>query len=178
MNLMFKYHFDNAYLADAGGATPTGQLKYQGWRLRVMNETYFDPDRTSSSSTSPIQLANVNIDYSLNHYFYLTGQTAFAYSGGNVGGYFSGLMGAGVQVPVYHNSPVAVFAEALGGAAGGAGLDIGDGALVEPLAGINYQVTSSWGLQVSAGRLIALKGDFNSTVLNAGVSYSFATLSN
>ncbi len=176
LTLLFKYHFDNAYLADNSSADAPSQWTYQGWRLRVMNETYFDPERSSSNSTEPMQLANVNIDYNLNSYFYVTGQTAFAYSGGNVGGYFSGLMGLGVQVPVYHDSPVAVFAEALGGAAGGAGLDIGDGALVEPLVGLNYQFTSSWGAQTSVGRLMSLQGGFGSTVLNAGISYRLSTL--
>jgi hypothetical protein len=109
MTLMFKYHFDKAYLADTGTTNAPSQLSYQGWRLRVMNETYFSPERTDSSNREPMQLANVNIDYSLNHYFYLTGQSAFAYSGGNVGGYFSGLMGAGVQVPVYHDSPCLLY---------------------------------------------------------------------
>ena len=176
LSLMFKYCFDNAYLADTEDFSVPSQLTYQSWRMRVMNETYFNPERTNSNSTSPMQLANVNIDYSLNHYFYLTGQSAFAYSGGNVGGYFSGLMGVGVQVPIYHN--IAVFAETLGGAAGGASLDIGDGALVEPLIGLNYQLSSSWGILTSVGRLVSLQGGFSSTVFNAGVSYSFSTLSN
>ncbi len=176
MSLMLKYRFDNAYLADADESSSTGQLAYQGWRLRILNETYFDPERTLNNN-DPIQLANVNVDYSLNHYFYLTGQGAFAYAGYNVGGYFSGMIGAGVQVPLYHNSPISAFAEALGGAAGGAGLDIGDGAMVEPLVGLNAQLNSSWGLQASVGRLISLQGSFGSTVLNAGVTYSFSTLS-
>ncbi|MCX7122391.1 MAG: hypothetical protein NTV32_01715 [Gammaproteobacteria bacterium] len=176
MSLILKYRFDNAYLADTGSSSVPSQLTYQGWRVRVLNETYFNPARTNSNS-SAIQLANVNLDYNLNHYFYLTGQSAFAYSGYQVGGYFSGMIGGGVQLPIYHNSPVAVFAEALGGAAGGAGLDIGDGAMLEPLVGLNDQVTSSWGLQASVGRLISVQGGFGSTVMNAGVSYSFSTLS-
>ena len=177
MSLMLKYRFDNAYLADTGSSSVPGQLTYQGWRVRILNETYFNPERTNTSNNNPIQLANVNIDYNLNHYFYLTGQSAFAYSGYDVGGYFSGMIGAGVQLPLYHDSPLSVFAEALGGAAGGAGLDIGDGAMAEPLIGLNYQVTSSWGLQASVGRLISLQGSFGSTVLNAGVTYRFSTLS-
>lgn len=161
-----KYYLEPTYA--------TNELStYKGWRVRLSNETYFQPQNDTGGVNQDMQLINVNIDYWMTRYWYLTGQTAFAYQGENTGGYFSGLVGPGFQFPI--SVPLSFFIEGLVGTAGGAGLDIAEGALVEPLIGINYQWTDAFGLQLSVGQLIATDGGFNSTVLNVGASYSFAT---
>lgn len=163
----FKYYIDPVYI-DA----PT-TVYYKGWRVRLSNLTYFDPENDNGGTNSDMQLMNLNLDYWLTHRFYLSGQVAFAYDGDSTGGYFSGLVGPGYQLPI--SQKISLYGEALTGTAGGAGLDISDGALVEPLAGINYQCNSNFGLQASVGQLMAVEGGFNSTVLNLGGTYSFAT---
>lgn len=162
INFLLKYYFrqENA---------STEFLKK--WRMRILNQTYLSPKNNAGGYNPTMQLLNVDFDYFIKKYFYATGQTAFAYSGRNTGGYFSGLLGAGLQSRNFSsNVPVSVFAELLGGTAGGAGLDISSGALVEPNAGINYAINKNFGLQLSAGQLIAVRGHFNSTVVSAGIT--------
>ena len=115
-----------------------------------------------------MQLLNVDFDYFIQKRWYATGQTAFAYSGKNTGGYFSGMLGAGGETPMFGNHFYG-FGELLVGTGGGAGLDIGEGALYEPVAGLGYAVTSTTSVQLSVGRLMAFIGRFNSTVMNAEV---------
>lgn len=172
--LVLKYYFENAEKSDIRGINIPDCLKYRKWRIRVFNETYFKPLSNYGSTNPDMQLINLNIDYFLNKNFYATGQASFAYKGEKTGGYFSGLLGPGLQFNIFRHTDI--FGELLFGTAGGAGLDIGNGALIKPLAGINYQINPYWAIQASVGRLKALKGDFNSTVLNLGLSLSFDTL--
>lgn len=134
------------------------------WRIRVFNQTYLKPRAADGNINPTMQLLSVGLDYFMRHYFYITGQTAFAYVGKQTGGYFSGMLGVGVQKGWF-------FSEILAGTAGGAGLDIHSGALFEPVIGVNYFLNKTLGLQISAGQLIAFQGRFNSTVINAGLNY-------
>lgn len=164
--LLFKYYFSNGTnIADKH------LLHLKAWRIRLMNQTYFKPRASSGVDNPTMQLLGFNVDYFISHYFYCTGQTAFAYEGKNTGGYFSGLFGVGAETPMIKQSHVNVFGELLAGTAGGAGLSIGDGALAEPVAGIAYNINHALAVQVSTGYLVALKGQFHSVTLNAGLSY-------
>lgn len=165
--LALKYYFANQLHLGS-------QTSLHGWRVRLSHETYFKPRAKTGATNPTMQLMNLNLDYWFNRYLYASGQTAFAYDGQHTGGYFSGLVGPGVQYPLMRH--VSVFAEALVGTAGGASLAIGNGAMWQMDAGMNYQFTPDIGAQVSVGRLNAFKGDFRSTVFNAGLSYRFSTL--
>jgi hypothetical protein len=165
VTLALQYYFKNPL-------NVTTNQTLDGLRLRLSNETYLSPKSKTGVTNPDMQLINLNIDYWLTHHWYITGQTAFAYKGKQTGGYFSGLIGPGFQWPLYKN--LSIYGEALIGTAGGAGLDIAEGALAEPVLGINYQITTDIGILASIGRLIALKGAFSSTTLNAGLSYRFA----
>lgn len=176
--LTFKYYFANAELSSLSHESIQQNLTYRDWRIRILNETYFKPRAKNGSTDPTMQLLNANFDYFLTQKIYLTGQASFAYKGKNtLGGYFSGFVGPGLQLPLIHK--LSAFGEMLFGTAGGAVLDIGTGALVKPLVGLNYQLNPYWGIQTSVGRIIAVKGGrFNSTILNVGLSCSFATLEN
>ncbi|MDF1761538.1 MAG: hypothetical protein P1U40_13480 [Coxiellaceae bacterium] len=174
--LLLKYYFDKANPAAHNTDTIDQPLTYQGWRVRLLNQTYFSPRNDQGGINPNMQLMGLDIDRWLNHYFYATGQTAFAYDGRATGGYFSGMIGVGTQFSISHSNRYSLFAEALVGTAGGAGLDIGSGALYEPVVGCNVQINNYWGIQASVGRLMAYSGKFHSTTLNVGLSYSFATL--
>ncbi|EKD70914.1 MAG: hypothetical protein ACD_46C00330G0001 [uncultured bacterium] len=177
MSLLFKYYFSNANFNYS--SNPTDYLRtsdhgnFEAWRIRLFNETYLKPRSNEGSINPTMQLINVNLDYFVQRYFYLTGQTAFAYKGQQTGGYFTGMLGLGGETPILFDNHVSLFAEMLVGTGGGAGLDIGDGALINPLVGINYKVNDAVGLQASVGRLIALKGQFQSTNFNLGLTYKF-----
>ncbi len=171
--LLLKYYFNKANLAHS--APPTDNtLTYQGWRIRLLNQTYFRPRNDLGGTNRTMQLIGLNIDHWLNRYFYATGQSSYAYSGQSSGGYFTGMLGIGSQLPI--SRYVSLFIEALAGAAGGGGLDVAGGAVYEPIGGINIQCSPSWNIQLSAGQIMAFSGKLHSTTLNAGIGYSFATL--
>lgn len=155
------------------GFQPGTRSSYHGWRIRLANQTYFNPKAANGNTNPTMQLLHLSVDYWLSSLWYITGQTAFAYHGQNTGGYFSGMIGPGWQWPSTYR--LGIYIEGLVGTAGGAGLDIGSGALGEALVGLNYQLSSAINAQASVGRLVALNGGFNSTVMDVGLGYRFAT---
>ncbi|PIZ05212.1 MAG: hypothetical protein COY58_00205 [Gammaproteobacteria bacterium CG_4_10_14_0_8_um_filter_38_16] len=165
-NLLLKYYFDKNQSTDRF-------LKQ--WRIRILNQTYLNPRVNSGENNPNMQLLGIDIDYLIKKHYYATGQTAFAYSGRKTGGYFSGMLGIGVESSVVSSHfPVSIFSEILVGTAGGAGLDISSGALYEPVIGLNEAINAVVALQVSAGRLIAVRGHFNSTTINVGLTFLWA----
>ena len=174
-SLLLKYYFDQAQ-PDADNQDDTGPLSYQGWRLRLGNQTYFSPRNTRGATNPTMQLIDVHFDRRLYKHLYATGQMAFAYVGEATGGYFSGMLGLGTQWAITSSKRLSIFGEGLVGTAGGAGLDIGSGALYEPVIGLDYALNKTWSLQTSVGRLMAFSGKFQSTVLNVGLGLRFATL--
>lgn len=158
--LLLKYYFPNE-------ESP----HWQAWQIRLFNQTYLKPRAESGEINPAMQLLGFNVDYFMTHYFYVTGQTAFAYIGRDTGGYFSGMLGIGGETPIISKTKFNLFSEILAGTAGGAGLSIGEGALIEPVAGLQYQLDDALGLQAALGYLVAMKGQFRSPTISAGISY-------
>ena len=178
VSVLVKYYLSDAVLAPTSkGLHEYIQAKRQSylapWRIRLLNQTYFKPYSSVGTTNPTMELLGADFDYFVSRYFYFTGQTAFAYVGRKTGGYFSGLLGFGAKTPLFLQKKINLFAEILAGTAGGAGLDIGQGALYEPVLGVDYRITDAWGLQASVGRLMAFQGKFRSTTLNGGISYRF-----
>ncbi len=193
--LDLKYYFDlgslsqslSPSLSQSNNLSPdlfnnTGSFNH--FRFRLGNQTYLHPERENSSSeadsdtdsdTNPdINLLGIKIDFFCQKYLYLTGQTAFAYTG-NAAGYFSGLVGLGLQSPAYHH--VYLYSELLGGAAGGAGLDIGSGKMLEPLLGLGVQINPAWGIYGSWGKTFSPNNQLKTSTIDLGFSYALSTLS-
>jgi len=172
--LQLKYNFD---IAKPGNdqTQNVSNFNFQNWRIRFGNQLYIKPQHDNGEPNNNINLIALKIDRFVLPYLYLTGQTAFAYSG-NAAGYFSGMLGAGYQTKTYHH--VSLFTELLLGTAGGAGLDIHDGALGQVGAGAMYQFNPQFGIYAEVSKLFAFKGSFHPAVIDAGVSYSFSLLGN
>ena len=64
----------------------------------------------------------------------------------------------------------------MGGVAGGAGVDTGEGILVRPTAGFNYHINDDFSLNIAAGQTITPYGNVNSTNLNVGFTYNLSLL--
>ena len=154
------------------------------FRIRLGNQLYTQATQTAGTNTNTnininsgssekdqrINLLNLRLDYFINPLVYLTGQTAFAYTG-HAAGYFSGMMGLGLQTPLFSKTPNLYFyTELLAGAAGGAGLDIGSGLLIEPLIGINYQLSPYWGIYSDIGETISPQHTFRTPTISLGFS--------
>lgn len=88
-------------------------------------------------------------------WLYLTGQAHSAYGGG-AGGYIAGLVGVGVQAPIW--GPLHAGAEALIGAGGGGGVATRGGAIQHPNAYVGVKLGRSLALRVGAGQVRALRG--------------------
>ncbi|MBI5447157.1 MAG: hypothetical protein HY939_00320 [Gammaproteobacteria bacterium] len=170
--LQIKHDFDLA--------TPGQSLKQalccfdtQVWRLRFGNQLYFHPQHVNNLPDDNINLLALKIDRFLQPHWYISGQTAFAYSG-NAAGYFSGMLGGGYQTP--HYAQMSLFLEGLLGTAGGANLAIQDGALAQLGLGIHYQASTQLGLYTQLSDLVAFKGGLNTLTLDLGLSYNFDLL--
>lgn len=179
VSVLAKYYIPNAVLGANNGDDELSNLqaiKLIPWRIRLLNQTYLNPRAVSGVINPTMQLLGFDLDYFVLPGIYLTGQADFAYVGLYTGGYFSGLLGAGIVSPPVIDPHWHLFAELLGGTAGGAGLDIGQGALMAPVAGISYQVNPAFSVDVAVSRLMAVQGQFSSTVINAGIGYRFSSI--
>jgi len=186
--LDLKYYFDLGSVSQSLSNNLSGKLSpdlfnanlstttaLKHFRFRLGNQTYLHPQRDSSSSSNPdINLLDVKIDFFCQKFIYLTGQSAFAYTG-DAAGYFSGLVGLGLQSPAYHH--VYIYSELLGGAAGGAGLAIGSGKMIEPLIGLGVQINPAWGIYGSFGQTFSPNNQLKTKTIDIGFSYALSTLS-
>ncbi len=172
-SLVFKV----AYVTDSGtygGPKPlvySDPVRINGWRWRASHQTYLSAARKAAAGPSePIQLLGAKADMMLTDHFYFTGQALGAYSG-NAGGYAVGLIGPGWESAPYGRARFS--AELLIGAGGGGGIAVGGGAIVQPMAGMTYDVTENLSAQLMGGRVKALEGDLNSGIVDFALVYRF-----
>ena len=141
--------------------------------MRLGHQTYLKPTKTSRLNAEKINLVSVKLDSYVKSNVYLSGQMAFAYSG-HVAGYFAGLLGVGINQPIKQDASLSVVGELLVGAAGGAGLDLGQGFIVAPNVGLTYQVNDYASMYGLAGKTLSTKGKFSSWTVEAGLKYQFS----
>ncbi len=168
-----------------GGATVPASslagLDMRGMRVRVVQQTYIkgSPDWRCCFANLNVQNMGVQLDFmsgsnadSLR--WFATGQ-GIAAVGGQAGAYMTGLWGLGAQ----KNWSPRFFteAEALVGAAGGGGLAVGGGLLVQANASVGYRFNKSLAGMVTVGYAAAPRGAFRAKVVGASLSYDFSTFS-
>jgi hypothetical protein len=149
-------------------------IKTQGIRLYTENQTYLKVAKTHSSPLN-LQMIALKLGYTINKRFYFVGETSFAYEGKS-GGYAHGVFGLGITSNRFIKERFSIFAEALGGVAGGAGVDTGEGVMVKGIAGLNFHVNDNLSFHTSAGRIRLPLGSVNSTNINIGFSYGLSIL--
>lgn len=150
------------------------QIKAHGIGVGIQNQTYFSVAK-DDNTTIDLQMIGLKIFYDINHHLYFIGETSFAYEGKS-GGYAHGIFGLGLKTNPFLNKKISGFIELMGGVAGGAGVDTGEGILVRPTAGFNYHLNDDFTLNVAAGQTITPYGNVNSTNLNIGFTYNFSIL--
>ncbi len=155
---------------DAPAGTPREPVAHTV-RIRLVDQQYRGTSTAwSSRPNREFGTLGVQADYFVSPYFFLTGQGLAAYSGRN-GAYMIGLVGGGGRLPLSQH--VHAQLEALAGAAGGGGVEVGAGVVGQLNASLGYQAASGLGLQLSIGRLQARRGGFAANV--AGVSFTYQT---
>lgn len=173
-----SYAFDALVPGSGSGSRlPDDGVRILSWRTRLTCVHYatLQPDMRKGGERGDISLLGVKVDlFPRGETLYLTGQAQSAYAG-HAGGYSIGLMGFGFLSGPLAGSPVHIFAEALGGVAGGGGIDVGGGGVVQPAAGVVIDLGERLGIELSAGRITALHGDLDSSFAGFSLLYKFAT---
>ncbi|OSY88360.1 hypothetical protein WH52_06245 [Tenacibaculum holothuriorum] len=177
----YTYGVGIKYYGLNGGADSSEEIntyKTQGISVGVENQTYFNVakfDPPNNKYEVDLQLLALQFNYDISNHFYLIGEAGFAYDGQS-GGYAHGLAGIGYKTPSILNNKLNAFIDLVGGAAGGAGVDTDEGIVVRPTAGLNYNLANNFSLSVSGGKFIAPFGNVNSTNVNIGLNFNFASL--
>lgn len=142
------------------------------WRLVGVQHTSLNVARKSSSSQD-LNLVGLKIEKFLTNSLYLTGQAHGAYMG-DAGGYAVGLIGAGWEIPLREDGRLSFNAELSAGAAGGGGVDVGGGAIIQPLVGLTWRLNNQLAARLEAGRVKALEGKLDSNLIGFGLTYEFS----
>lgn len=168
-----KYYVDKDGTNSNERSFSKGKLK--GLETIIKQDLYFNAARDGGFNQNMHQIS-LQINFFLNKYLYGAGQTSFA-NFGDAGAYAEGIVGLGLQSNTFFNNTTSVFAQVLGGAAGGGGISTGQGLIVKPSLGINYELTNKLKLRGGLGYVKARGGYLSSSYLNFGVSYNFSFLS-
>ena len=121
-------------------------------------------------STRPLEAVVLQVNRFVTPNVYVTGQAHSAYGGG-AGAYSVGLFGLGAQLPV--TARLRLGAEALGGAAGGGGVDTQGGALLQARAYADAALTDSLSLRIGAGKIKSVHGGLDAPVVDAALVFRF-----
>lgn len=171
----YTYGVGLKYYGFNGGTEDYSSFRTQGIRLGIQNQTYLDVLKTDDTPVD-LQLLALQVNYDLNKTFYLIGEVGFAYDGKS-GGYAHGMAGIGVYSPYFLHKKMRAHFEGMAGAAGGAGVDTGEGIVIRPSLGLSYQLTNAVSLQSSIGKFITPFGELKATNINIGLSFGLSTLS-
>ncbi|MGY5353399.1 hypothetical protein [Wenyingzhuangia sp. IMCC45467] len=164
------------------------KVKTQGIRVSAQHQTYFKLQRFERENRGPIDLhlLALQLNYNLTPYFYLAGQTAFAYEATylkdnsrnkiGAGGYADGMVGLGFYSPIFAKEKLQLFAEAFIGAGGGAGIDTGEGIITKVKVGSYIRINHYLSVLISGGKVISPTTSLNSNNINLGLSIDFSTL--
>jgi len=135
---------------------------------------YFNAKR-GNNPTENLQLISLQGNLFLNKYVYVAGQTSFA-NFGNAGAYAEGIVGVGIHSKSMFYKKATVFAQLLGGAAGGGDISTGQGLIIKPSIGFNYELNDKLSLRTSVGKVKARGGKLNSTSVAFGLTYNVSFL--
>ena len=147
---------------------------FKGVEVIVKQDAYLNAKRISNP-TEDLHQISLQLNYHLNKNIYLAGQTSFA-NFGNAGAYAEGVVGFGVQSNYFFNTKINMFLQSLAGGAGGGNISTGEGLIIKPSMGLNYQVNSSISIRVATGYVKTLVGELSSPFFNLGISYRLAFL--
>lgn len=178
MALSHNFHF----YTTAGAHTKTAYRLKESERLRMfgfelLNRTYWSSSERMDKNGRPydkaFNLMGFVVSKRIHDHFDLLGATNWAYQG-SYGAYAEGLLG--LRYRYGWNPSWELRAQALGGAAGGGGIDLGSGLVYHYSAGLVRHISQNWGLAVSVGQMAGVKGNFKPFFTDIGIVYRFGTI--
>ena len=167
-----KYYFERNGIIKDEKSFSSG--KFKGLEVITKHDIYFDAKRDRQAMEDLHQIS-LQINLNLNKNFYISGQTSFAIYG-NAGAYAEGIVGLGVKSNPFMNHRTTLFLQGLAGAAGGGDISTGQGLIIKPSCGLNYEVTNTLGLRVESGYVKAKVGNLSSPMFNFGINYNISFL--
>lgn len=144
--------------------------------LEIQNRTYLSPDRPDKSGYQYDRYFNLLgflLAKRITDNFSILGASYWAYQG-SYGAYAEGLLGLEYKYPL--TPSFCIRAQVLGGAAGGGGIDVGNGLVFQYNAGLHKTIRRTWGLSLSGGRMQSVEGNFHPFFIDLGVNYQFVFL--
>lgn len=147
-------------------------MRLAKWRLIGVQHTSLGAARKSGSDQD-LSLVGLKVEKFLTDSIYITGQAHGAYAG-DAGGYAVGLIGAGWEIPLREDGRLRFNAEVAVGAAGGGGVDVGGGAIIQPQLNLTWRLNNQFAARLEAGRVMALDGKLDSDVIGLGLTYEFS----
>ena len=148
--------------------------RFKGFEIIIKQDLYFSAKRETEPTENMHQISlQINVD--MNKNLFIAGQTSFA-NFGNAGAYAEGLVGLGVKTNPMLNNSATIFAQILGGAAGGGNISTGQGLIVKPSAGLDYQLSNTLNLRTAVGYVKSKGGELSSPFINLGIKYNISFL--
>ncbi|TXD52940.1 MULTISPECIES: hypothetical protein [unclassified Polaribacter] len=148
--------------------------KFKGFEVITKHDIYFNAKRDTGIEQNMHQIS-LQINFDLNKNLYVAGQTSFA-NFGDAGAYGEGIVGFGTRSNPIIKNKIVLFAQALGGAAGGGGISTGQGLILKPSAGFNYVLSDALSFRAAGGYVKAKGGELSNTFLNFGLKYHISFL--
>jgi hypothetical protein len=174
--------FDVTYFADTASfgpknATAVDSLYLSSYQAGMTQQTYLtrDPRIRKSPDSTPVSLVGIRIHRALTDSLAVTAQASGAYDG-SAGGYAVGLLGLRLTSSPVVFQALQLFLDASAGAAGGGGIPVGGGAVVQGAAGILCTIAGKFSFEASYGMIAAVNGPLDSSFIEAGLLYRFSTL--
>jgi hypothetical protein len=172
-SLNLGYRLDEIGSGTKGLAWQAGTgARLAKWRFLGVQQSVLDAARKDGSHQT-LGLIGLKLEKFLTDAVYLTGQAHGAYTG-DAGGYAVGLVGAGWEIPLREDGRLSFNVELAAGAAGGGGVDVGGGAIVQPQLGLTWRLNHQLAARLEAGRVKALEGELDSNVIGVGLAYEFS----
>ena len=140
-----------------------------GLSQQIPNATYMKSGNNTGISPWMQESA---IDLPLSDHIYVTGNAQTTVKGG-VAGYAVGLIGLGYEHDIVENWTLSF--EAHGGAAGGGGVDVGDGLVSSVRAEIDYKISRYSSISVAVGKFKSLNGGVDAAIFQFGLKTDIST---
>ncbi len=155
-----------------GGDAQAARVQLARWRLGGVLHTNLDAARKDERARD-LSLVGLKLEKFVTPSVYLTGQAHGGFAGG-AGGYAVGLIGAGWETPLRADGRLRFNAELCAGAAGGGGVDVGAGAVLQPQVGLGWRLDPQFAVRLEAGRVMAPDGRLDSNSIGIGLLYEFS----
>ena len=167
-----KYYIQRNGLFDANQTFD--KFVFKGVNFIMKQDLYLNAER-DTNPTENLHQISLQVNFDINNTLYAAGQTSFA-NFGNAGAYAEGLVGLGLKSKPIFNDNTRLFAQFLGGAAGGGNISTGEGFIIKPSAGFSTRIHKNLNLRTSAGYVKASGGNLSAVLFDFGLEYQLSFL--